>query len=152
MNTRHAAMKNRVVAFFVFFSPSCSFLGPFGRAMSCGAAPLLKCIHLWESQSHPRLYPGGIWGENRPYYYFLFFFANMHTHTNAHRHRFPQKSKTFFFFYTSLSSTFVIPRAYVWELHLFVWCLPFLTFTRAGWTVFDRWRKIILPWCFIVDM
>lgn len=47
--------KNRVIVTFLVSLDLAVFGGTFGRAASCGDAPLLKRIHLWESQSHPRL-------------------------------------------------------------------------------------------------
>lgn len=73
------SMKNRLAVLFGFV-PHFAVFGSFWRAVSYGAAPLLKYFHLWTTESHPRLQPGGINVRKQT------FFSPKHIHTHSEMH------------------------------------------------------------------
>lgn len=118
---------------FWFFLILQFFWGAFGRAMSGGPAPLLKCSHLWKSWSLPRLEPGGIWVEKAS-----FLWANICTHSQMHTTKdYPKGRNPFCFcFFFFLSCKFAL-LANTLVPDLFIWCIPIIW---DEWMAYDRWR------------
>lgn len=156
--TRHAAMKNRVVvAFFgFFFSPHLAVFGAHWEGCELWGCTFVK-VHSPERFRAIQGYCQEAFGEETDIIIsiiiILFFCKHAHTYKCARPQISSKVQNTYIFFSIPLFHLHLLFRGLMCESFICLFdVLPFLTFTRAGWTVFDRWRKIILPWCFIVDM